>query len=328
MKYACVHVAVASALSAFASLSTPAWAISYADERRESWEAVATRVESTSNPDSTAVVVLFDASLFDLFRARLPKGFNVLRFQHPDVPRNDAFERPQLGQMYKEASAATRCYPDVWVIQAYSSSTARKQAAWFAQSAASLHRSRALSDTIRTDRDTLMFARWIDRPGGVALREEMARSQAWADSVLVAARSRPSRVPITRPFSTEDLQIDRDTLLFYVAALQDTSYYSVGGCDEVQTAFWNASERLGRMGPGVVPVLVDRVEDPDPFVRERVQEALLLATQDERIMTRTGDDYIKFYDQPGTPPAEVVKAWWSKYHNFWGRSDTSRTGDR
>lgn len=274
------------------------------------------------------MLVLFDASLFDFFRARLPRGFNVLRFRHPDVPRNDAFERPQLGQMYKEASAATRRYPDVWVIQAYSNSPARKQAAWFARSAASLHRSRASSDTIRTDRDTLMSARWIDRPGGVALREEMARSQVWADSVLAAARSRPPRVPITRPFSTEELQIDRDTLRFYVAALRDTSYYSIGGCDEVQTTFWNASERLGGMGPGVVPVLVDRSEDPDAFVRERVQEALLLATQDERIMTRTGDDYIKFYDQPGTPPAEVVRAWWNKYRRFWAPSDTPRTGGR
>lgn len=58
------------------------------------------------------------------------------------------------------------------------------------------------------------------------------------------------------------------------------------------------------------------------------QEALLLATQDERIMIRTGDDYIKFYDQPGTPPSEVVRAWWMKYRRLWAPSDTSRTGDR
>jgi hypothetical protein len=252
----------------------------------------------------------------------------VIWFRHADIPLNDLFERPQLGQMYRDASSATNRFPDVWVIQAYSGSPARKQAAWFAQAAASLHRSRALSDTIGTDHDTLMFARWIDRPGGVALREEMARSQAWADSALVAARSRPPRVPITRPFGAEELEIDRDSLLFYVEALQDTGYYSIGGCDEVQTTVWNASEKLGGMGPGVVPVLVDRIEDPDPFVRERVQEALLLATQDETIMARTGDDYIKFYDQPDTPPAEVVKAWWRKYHKFWAPSDSSRTGDR
>jgi hypothetical protein len=288
---------------------------------------VAALVGSTSNPDSTAVLVLFDSSLFDDFRARLPKC-KVIRFWHPDVPRSDSFERPQLGQMYKAASAATGRYADVWVIQSKTLSPARKRAAWFAQSAASLHRSRALSDTLRTDRDTLMFARWVDRPGGIALREDMARSQLWADSALAAARSRPQRAPLNQPFSLEELRIDRDTLLYYVAKLPDTSYYSIGGCDEVQTIFWNASERLGAMGPGVVPVLVDRIDDPDPFVRERIQDALLLATQNDGIMIRTGDDYIKFYDQPATSPSEVVQAWWNKYRRFWAPPDTSQTDDR
>ena len=79
------------------------------------------------------------------------------------------------------------------------------------------------------------------------------------------------------------------------------------------------------MGPGVVPVLVGRIADANPFVRERVQEALLLATQDERIMARSGGEYIKFYDQ-SDPPPEVVKAWWAKFGHFWVSADTSLPG--
>lgn len=156
----------------------------------------------------------------------------------------------------------------------------------------------------------------------------MTRAQAWAESVRTAVLSRPPPVPVTRPFTPAELEIDPDTLSFYVAKLSDTSYYSIGGCSDVQTMFWGASETLGHMGPGVVPALVGNIDDPDPFVRERVQDALLFATQDERILIRTGGDYIKFYDQPSTPASEVVKTWWAKYRRFWVSADTTKTDDR
>jgi hypothetical protein len=119
----------------------------------------------------------------------------------------------------------------------------------------------------------------------------MAKAQAWAESVLVVGI--PKRTPITQPFSPSELCIDPDTLSSYIAKLPDTSFYSIGGCSEAEITIWDASERLGAMGPGVVPVLIDHIADPNPLVRQRVQEALFYATQDERILARSGSEYIK-----------------------------------
>jgi hypothetical protein len=150
----------------------------------------------------------------------------------------------------------------------------------------------------------------------------MSRARGYADSVL--ARGIPKPIPIVRPFDPSELEINPDTLSFYVGRLADTSFYSIGGCSEVELVFWSASERLGQLGPGVVPVLVERMADPTPFVRERVQEALLLATQDERILARTNGEYLKFYDQPESSTRDIVGAWWAKFGHFWGSADSTR----
>jgi hypothetical protein len=315
-----------SRLALVAIASTCACLVS-CNKGNQAWREAVARVEYVSDPDSTAVLVLFDNDLFDYFRSRLPRGFRVIPFRHPDVPRHDAFSAMQLGQMYREAAAATRRYPVVWVV-GIQDSPVKKRAAAFARVAVSSNRDAVRIDTLHTDRGTLALTRWVDRPGGVAWREEMARSQAWAESVITAERSKPPPTPITHPFSAAELEIDADTLSYFVAKLRDTSYYSIGGCSDVETIQWDASERLGAMGPGVVPALVDRIDDPNPFVRERVQDALLFATQDERIMARTGNDYLRFYDQPDTPPAEITRKWWSKYRHFWASADTTRQRGR
>jgi hypothetical protein len=149
----------------------------------------------------------------------------------------------------------------------------------------------------------------------------MRRGRAQADSILAAGI--PKLAPSTKPFARRDLAIDPDTLSFYMAKLADTTFYAVGGCSEVETTFWYAPERLSGLGPGVVPVLVGRIGDPDPFVRERVEYALLLATQDDRIMARTGGDYLRFNDQPGRLPREIAEMWWRKFGHFWASADST-----
>ena len=150
----------------------------------------------------------------------------------------------------------------------------------------------------------------------------MRRSMAYADSVLAAGIPKPA--PITRPFSASELAIDPDTLSIYLARLPDTTFYSIGGCSDGELALWNASERLGHMGPGVVPALVEHIADPDPFVRERVQDALTFVTEDERIMARTNGEYLKFYDRPADSSARIVRAWWAKFSHFWAAADSAR----
>lgn len=137
------------------SISTCICVLACTDERNEPWRAVAARIETTGNPDSTAVLVLSDADLFDRVRSRLPQGFKAVPFRYPDHPRHEGFGALQFRDMYREASAATRRYPDIWVIGLRSNSPAKKRAARFAEAVASSHRSRVLSDTLDTSEGTL-----------------------------------------------------------------------------------------------------------------------------------------------------------------------------
>jgi hypothetical protein len=272
------------------------------------------------------VLVLFDEDLYGYVHSELPKGFKTVPLRYLDVPQSDSLTRPQLGRIYRDAATATASYPDLWVVNRHSGSIGRERAARFADLAAAMLRRRVLRDSLDTPQGKLEFSRWVDRPGGVARRQEIAQTRAWVESVLAVGL--PKRTPITRPFSASELLINPDTLGFYLAKLPDTSFYSIGGCSDVEIIDWNAPAKLGAMGPGAVPPLLDRITDPNSFVRERVQEALLYATQDERILARTGGEYIKFYDQPSTPPENIVRAWWGKFGRFWASADTVREDRR
>jgi len=309
-------------LIAIVSVAICVCALEAADAGDDPSSRLAEKIMSTSHPDSTAVLVLFDEDLVQGLRSRLPQPFKVVPFRHPDVPHHDAFVPAQLGQMYREASAATWSCSDVWVIGRLAGPTGRRRATGFADMAASMVRSRVLRDSLKTSRGMVTFSRWVDRPGGAAQRAETRRALEHADSVL--ARGIPKPTPITRPFTLSELQLNRDTLSYFVARLADTSFYSIGGCSEVDLVFWDASEGLGRLGPGVVPVLVERITDPNPFVRERIQEALGLVTQDERILARTNGEYLKFYDQPEGSAPEIVRAWWTKFARYWVPADSTR----
>ena len=315
----CLRSALFSAAISIATCAcSPHASVAAADPLR----TLAKRIVSTSRPDSTAVLVVFDNKLLEDLRARLPQSIAVVRFSHPSASRQEVLAPAQVGQMFREVSAATMNYTDVWVVRSSSEPNESRRAAAFADMAARMSRSRVLRDSVKTSRGTVTFSRWVDRPGGVAQRVETRRALAFADSVM--AHGGPKPTPITSPFTRSELAVDADTVSYYVAQLTDTSFYSIGGCSEVEVVIWNAPERLGQMGPVIVPVLVQRITDPNPFVRERVQEALLLATQDGRILARTGGDYLKFYDQPAASPREIVEAWWRKFGHFWTQADTTR----
>jgi hypothetical protein len=216
--------------------------------------------------------------------------------------------------MFRDAAAATDDLPEAWVV-GRSGSPARNHAARFADIAASRFRRPMLRDSARDSRGALGLTWWVDRPGGIDERAEINRSLASAESVIaLGPRTRPS---ITRPFTPSEIAVDRDTLSFYMSKLADTSFYSIGGCSEIEIVLWNASERLGYMGPGVLPALVERMRDPNPFVRERVQDALLLASQDEQVLARTQGEYLKFYDQPPDSARTIVAKWWARFGHFW-----------
>lgn len=276
------------------------------------------RILATSRPDSTAVLVVSDRTLLEELHALSARAIAVIPIALPSSSPTPA----QIGQMFRETSAATTNFTDVWVVSSHADPRAQRRAGAVAEMAARLSRTRVLRDSVKTSRGTAMFSRWVDMPGGVAQRAETRRALAWADSIM--AHGGPKPIPITVPFSRSQLAVDPDTLSWYVAQLADTSFYSIGGCSDVEIVMWNASEKLGQMGPGVVPTLMRRIADPDPFVRERVQDALSFATQDERILARTGGDYLRFYDQPGREPRDIIEAWWRKFGHFWAPPDSTR----
>jgi len=276
------------------------------------------RIVATRRPDSTAVLVVSDRILLEDLLELSRRGIAVVPMALPNASPAPA----QIGQMFRETSAATTNYTDVWVIGSSADLSTPRRAGAVAEMAARMSRTRVLRDSVKTSRGTVIFARWVDLPGGVAQRAETRRALAGADSIL--AHGSPKRIPVTRPFTRSELAVDPDTVSWYVAHLADTSFYSIGGCSEVELVSWNASEKLGQMGPGVVPILLQRIADPDSFVRERVQDALMSATQDERILARTGGEYVKFYDQPGRAPRDIVEAWWTKFGHFWTSADSTR----
>ena len=276
------------------------------------------RIRATSRPESTAVLVVSDRVLLEGF-LDLSRGAIAV---FPIALPNDNPTAAQIGQVFRETSAATMNYTDVWVIGISTEPRTTRRVGAIAEMAARLSRIRVLRDSVRTSRGTVTFTLWADLPGGAARRAETRRALASADSVLAHGGPRP--IPITRPFTRGELAVDPDTASWYAAHLADTSFYSIGGCSEVELVMWDASEKLGQMGPGIVPILVQRIADPNPFVRERVQDALMLATQDERILARTGGEYVKFYDQPNRAPRDIVDAWWAKFGHFWTPADSTR----
>jgi len=196
--------------------------LSCADARKEPWRALTARIASTSDPNSTAVIVLFDRDFFEYVRSRLPKTFKVVPFQHPAVPESDAFLPLQVGRMYREASAGTADRPDVWVVGRRSGSTGREHAARFADRAAFMNRRRVLRDSLDTFQGTLEFSRWVDWPGGVAQRVAMLRGQAWADSVLAARGPQApvitADVPHPPPLPPADPQLGKNDSLMNAVA--------------------------------------------------------------------------------------------------------------
>lgn len=309
------RLALWSAMFSFVAcvFSPQAWA-----SGTDSLRGLVGRIVATRRPDSTAVLVVSDRSLLEDLLDLSGRGIAVVPIALPNASPTPA----QIGQMFRETSAATTNYTDVWVIGRSADPSTSIRAGAVAEMAARMSRTRVLRDSVKTSRGTVIFAQWVDLPGGAAQRAETRRALAGADSIL--AHGGPKRIPVTRPFTRSELAVDPDTVSWYVAHLADTSFYSIGGCSEVELVFWDASEKLGQMGPGVVPILVQRMADPDPFVRERVQDALMSATQDERILARTGGEYVKFYDQPGRAPRDIVGAWWSRFGHFWTSADSTR----
>jgi hypothetical protein len=115
--------------------------------------------------------------------------------------------------------------------------------------------------------------------------------------------------------------VDRDTLALYLGRLGDRSFYRHYGDEDEPGTLWIAAERLGQLGPGVIPALMARVDAPDEHERMLVHFALMLASHDEAILARTGGEYADpegvLEGAPHDRNAAIARAWWAKHRHFW-----------
>src|SRR6266704_2735134 len=70
-------------LIAIVSVAICVCALEAADAGDDPSSRLAEKIMSTSHPDSTAVLVLFDEDLVQGLRSRLPQPFKVVPFRHP-----------------------------------------------------------------------------------------------------------------------------------------------------------------------------------------------------------------------------------------------------
>ena len=86
--------------------------------------------------------------------------------------------------------------------------------------------------------------------------------------------------------------LDNEEISFYIEKLPDRDFVDVYGDDENPKTWYTAAEELGQMGADAIPALVQRLHTEDEYELMLVVYALMLASQDARVMDATQDDYL------------------------------------
>jgi len=87
--------------------------------------------------------------------------------------------------------------------------------------------------------------------------------------------------------------LDNEEISFYIEKLPDRDFVDVYGDDENPKTWYTAAEELGQMGADAIPALVQRLHTEDEYELMLVVYALMLASQDARVMDATQDDYLQ-----------------------------------
>jgi hypothetical protein len=276
-------------------------------------------VAARSDPARTTVVVPFDPDPFMYYNDRLERPFRVVAYAHPEVPFHDAWTPEQLVEMFRAAQDSTRGPGDVWIVVRSPNSGARRQVMRMAAASVAPAREPGPRDSLLSVQGPLRFRLWRDLPEGARRRAAMV------GDLMEAAEGAPSREAqrpvITAPFTRAELAANSDSIRFYVGKLRDPAFVEIFEHDGDQRRWYTAAEKLGSYGAASVPALMARLESDSDFERMQVVYALLLATQDERVLARTGGEYVNpgmvLDGSDSRRGAAVARAWWQEHGHFW-----------
>jgi len=115
----------------------------------------------------------------------------------------------------------------------------------------------------------------------------------------------------------EDLTQEQQKVAFYIDKLPDRDFVDVYGDGENPKTWYTAAEKLGQMGADAIPALVQRLHTEDEYELMLVVYALMLASQDARVMDATQNDYLQLdvVLTPDTNPQNRQRAlnWCQRY---------------
>ena len=114
---------------------------------------------------------------------------------------------------------------------------------------------------------------------------------------------------------------EEDKVHYYASRLADRGFVDVYGDEEHPRVWYIAAEQLGQLGQPAVPVLYALIDTRDEYELMLVLYALQLATQDARLMTATGGEYVRLTTSleptANTANREIALKWWEEHGWRW-----------
>lgn len=80
---------------------------------------------------------------------------------------------------------------------------------------------------------------------------------------------------------------------YYISKLPDRTFVDTYGGEEHPRTWYTAAEALGAMGTIAIPALIDRLDTSDPYELKLALYALMLASQDPKLMAKTDGHYLQ-----------------------------------
>ncbi|WP_111414699.1 hypothetical protein [Billgrantia lactosivorans] len=128
---------------------------------------------------------------------------------------------------------------------------------------------------------------------------------------LVAA-SRHERFWLPPLFASQE-----DEVHYYISRLADRRFIDVYGGTEHPRVWYIAAERLGQIGEPAVPLLFTLLDTGNEYELMLALYALQLATQDPRLMARTGGDYVRLTtaldENANAENRRIALEWWQRH---------------
>ncbi|MCE8014490.1 hypothetical protein HOP62_00160 [Halomonas sp. MCCC 1A17488] len=114
---------------------------------------------------------------------------------------------------------------------------------------------------------------------------------------------------------------EEDEVHYYISRLADRGFIDVYGGEEHPRVWYIAAERLGQIGEPAVPMLFALLDTRSEYELMLALYALQLATQDPRLMTQTGGDYVRLTttldEDANAENRTIALEWWERHGWRW-----------